>query len=217
MDITGLPKEVLFDLLLKVEPHEIDIVCRSKNSRVRAICSSKLFQEAYKLKYPRKLMTGEISVSKQFHEIYIFTDEKGNKITIERGSGVIQYIPAKQIYPSTYKLSDFIFNQENPIMIHIERDTVSFKYEMKIGREHLYRTANLENENRIIDAFNQEVREFLTYIERTNWYDEKTNYLDIWQTDNKLIKEFYDDIVDALKDVKIEGKTIWEKLNLGFL
>ena len=98
MDITKLPKEVLFDLLLMVEPHEIGTVCRSKNSRVRAICSSKLFQQAYKKKYPRKLMTGKISVSVKM-TYYTFKDEKGNQIII--GDNIIQYIPKKQIYPST--------------------------------------------------------------------------------------------------------------------
>lgn len=142
---------------------------------------------------------------------YIFTDEKGNQIII--GDNIIQYIPKKQIYSSTDKLVDFISNEENPIMIHLEKSDNIGKYEMMIGREHLYYHPNLQNEERIINAFNQEVKEFLTYIERPNWYNEKINYLDKVQTDDKLIKEFYDEIVDALKEVKIQGKTIWEKLN----
>ncbi len=198
MDINSFPKEVLFNLLLKVEPHEIGTVCQSKNSRVRAICSSQLFQAAYKLKYPRKLMTGKINVSVKM-TYYTFTDEKGNQIII--GDNIIQYVPKKQVYPSTDKLIDFI-SKENPIMIHLEKSDNTGEYEMMIGREDLYYNPDLQNEERIINAFNQEVKEFLTYIERPNWYNEKINYLDKFQT-GKLIKEIHDEIVDAVKDVKI--------------
>ncbi len=76
MDITAFPKEVLFNLLLMIEPHEIKTVCQSKNSRVRAICSSDLFQKAYKIKHFKKLMQGKISVSSDFYDGYILRMRK---------------------------------------------------------------------------------------------------------------------------------------------
>ena len=50
-DIHHLPKEALFTLLLQVEPTEIKTVCFSKNKKVREICNSEYFREAYKQKY----------------------------------------------------------------------------------------------------------------------------------------------------------------------
>ena len=54
MDMQNLPKEALFNLLLQIEPKEIKIVCLSRNSKVREICNSEYFQEAYNNKYPKK-------------------------------------------------------------------------------------------------------------------------------------------------------------------
>ncbi len=133
MDITSLPKEVLFNLLLMIEPHEIGTVCQSKNVRVRAICSSQLFQEAYKKKYPRKLMTGNISVSKD-DNIYTFIDEKGNEMKISlanKNIALMEYTPFRQIYPSTYvksssEFANFILDEatlrtKNPLSIYIRK------------------------------------------------------------------------------------------------
>lgn len=52
MDISELPKEALFELLLRVEPREIGFVCRRpKDPKIQVICSSQLFEESYKKKY----------------------------------------------------------------------------------------------------------------------------------------------------------------------
>ena len=51
MDIQKLPIEALFSLLLQVEPHEFKIVSLSRDKKVREICNSKYFQEAYKEKH----------------------------------------------------------------------------------------------------------------------------------------------------------------------
>jgi len=51
-EIESLPKEVLFNLLLQVEPNEIGIVCRgAKNPKIRKICESEHFKNIYSEKY----------------------------------------------------------------------------------------------------------------------------------------------------------------------
>ena len=50
-DFSLLPKEALFQLLLKIEPEEIKQVCFSKNRKVREICNSNYFQSIYKKKW----------------------------------------------------------------------------------------------------------------------------------------------------------------------
>ncbi len=218
MDITALPKEVLFDLLLKVEPHEIDIVCRSKNSRVRAICSSKLFQQAYKKKYPKKLMTGKISMSTS-NNFYIFIDEKENEIVIEHENGEIysiEYTPFKQLYPSTYvksisELSDFFIDEDslrmnNPLIISMQK--YKNNYILRMGREYLYGVRMNDDEKIFLDSYNSEVKEFLDYIERRNWYSPDIKYRS--SASEKSMKEFNSEIIDILKDVKIGNKKVWQ-------
>ena len=220
ININSFPKEVLFNLLLMVEPYEIGTVCQSKNTRVRTICSSQLFQEAYKKKYPRKLMTGNISVSKH-RDNYTFTDGKGNQIFI--GKFRTEYIPARQIYPSTYRkssseLANFILDEqtlkrENPISINIEKEDIgnaNSGYEIYIGRETLYGTRTPEDERRMLASYDQEVREFLTHLERPQWYNDKIKYFANPQVDERLMKEFNDEIIDVLKDVNIGNKKVWQ-------
>ena len=219
MDITKFPKEVLFDLLLMVQPHEIDIVCRSKNSRVRAICSSKLFQQAYKLKYPRKLMTGKISYQ-MTPRLHIFTDENGNRIHILYRDEEIEwlvYIPSMQVYDSTYingssffqdPINEKILSIENPLEIYIKKQQGG-EYEMSIGRSRMYGVHVASDEKTFLESYNSEVREFLEHIGRSKWYSEKLKYK-YTRTDNQLMKEFNDEIVDVLKDVQIEERKVWE-------
>ena len=218
MDITALPKEVLFNLLLIVEPHEIDIVCRSKNSRVRAICSSRMFQQAYKLKYPRKLMIGKISVNKS-GDFYIFTDEKENEIVMEHENGKIdsiEYTPFRQIYPSTYvksisELSDFFIDEDslrmnNPLLVSMRR--YKNNYSLRIGREGLYGVRMNADEKIFLDSYNSEVKEFLDYVERPNWYSPDIKYGSL--ASEKSMKEFNNEIIDILKEVKIGDKRVWQ-------
>ena len=51
MDIHHLPKEALFSLFLQIEPEEFKIVALSGNKKVREICNSEYFTEAYNEKY----------------------------------------------------------------------------------------------------------------------------------------------------------------------
>ena len=53
MDLNNLPKEVLFTLFLHIKRKEFQTICLSKNSKIRQVCDSAYFQEAYKQKYPR--------------------------------------------------------------------------------------------------------------------------------------------------------------------
>ncbi len=216
MDITKLPKEVLFDLLLMVKPDEIDIVCRSKNSRVRAICSSKLFQETYKKKYPKKLMTGKISVSES-NDTYTFKDKNENKIRILSVDGIItwiEYIPNRQMYPSTYvksskctkpHIDERTLRRENPLAIRIKK--YFHGYDFFINREYIYGALTFTDEKNFSNSRGPEVREFLEYIEKPNWYSE--NFKKSGKGDFKSLKEFNDEIVDVLKDVKIGEESVW--------
>ena len=215
MDITSLPKEVLFNLLLMVEPHEIGTVCQSKNVRVRAICSSQLFQEAYKKKYPRKLMTGNISVSKD-DNIYTFTDEKDNEIKISMANkniALMEYTPFKQTYvKSSSEFANFILDEptlrtQNRLSIYIKK--FDGKYNFFINRETIYGVYTVEDDKRFQDSRGLEVQEFLEYIERPNWYSE--NFKKSFGVgDIKAMKEFNDEVIHSLKDLKIGRKSVWQ-------
>jgi hypothetical protein len=215
MNIGALPKEALFDLLLLVEPHEIGVVCRSKNPRVRAICTSKLFQETYARKYPRKLMSGKLKYDYDVETgTHIFVDQVGNQVKIiadprinANTIQVIQYIPFKQIYPSTYTTSekDFVLTEnilrrENPLNIILDVDDKS----LYIGRERPYGAYTQTDYQKYVDSFQPEKKEFLSRIEMPNWYNNE---------DYKSSgKEFYNQIVKDLQDAKISRKPIWEFL-----
>ena len=52
-DIGKLPKEAIFSLLMQVDPEEIGIVCaQTGNSKVKQVCESQYFQDAYFSKHP---------------------------------------------------------------------------------------------------------------------------------------------------------------------
>lgn len=93
-------------------------MCYSKNSRVREICSSGFFQEAYKKRHPKRLMVGKIGeISAKFDPRggktirtgTEFEDSKGNKlkIKVDEKSQIkeITFTPYKQIYPLSYELA----------------------------------------------------------------------------------------------------------------
>jgi hypothetical protein len=216
IDIKTLPKEILFELLLKIEPHEISIVCRSKNSSIRAICSSKLFQETYKKKYPKKLMIGKIKHVYDYQKhTYIFTDETGNKIKILYENDVIEgieYIPFKQVYPSTYIKSekDFVLTEDmlrerNPLIIDFYNNDDG-EYVIEFGRrEPPYGIFTRKDDENFIASFNPEIKEFLLSIEKPNWYDEKYKQRNAFGS-NIVKKEFYNEIVNTLN-------TVWQIIN----
>ena len=49
--ILGMPKEVIFQLLLNMPPDEVRMLCRSQNPKVRDICTSNYFRTEYRKKY----------------------------------------------------------------------------------------------------------------------------------------------------------------------
>jgi len=51
MNVSELPKPVLFNLLLQIEPEEIITVCKSKNPKIREICYLPRFMKEYENKY----------------------------------------------------------------------------------------------------------------------------------------------------------------------
>ena len=204
-DIKLLPKEALFELLLQVEPNEIKIVCQSKNSKVREICSSKLFQEAYKNKYPKNLLQGKIETEKIGNEITL-TDEKGNSIEfgLNRDHNKIismLYTPFKQIYPSTFvkaafgNLDENSLRKYNPIFIYIKFEK---KSEMEIGRENLYGIHSVKDEEDFLNNYNQEIKEFLENIKRENWWNETLGFR-TGKIDKKTMIEFNDQTMKYLK------------------
>lgn len=215
MDIKALPKEALFDLLLLVEPHEIGVVCQSKNHRVRTICTSKLFQETYARKYPRKLMSGKLKYDYDAEMgTHIFVDEVGNQVRIKADPRInaneiqyIKYIPFKQIYPFTYTTSekDFVLTEnilrsENPLSIILDIDDKS----IYIGRERPYGVFTQNDHQKYVASFELEKKEFFDRIEMPNWYGDE----DYKSTG----KNFYNQIVKDLQDAKISRKPIWEYL-----
>jgi hypothetical protein len=208
MDIGSLPKEVLFELLLKVDPHEISVVCHSKNRNVRAICSSKLFQETYKKKH-YKLMGGNILAKYDYeNRKYIFRDEIGNQIKISEERGEItsiEYIPYKQIYTSTtnsylLKETESEIREINPMNITMIKRNDDWYIEF--GRDGF--------------ANGPEIKTFLISIGKLNWWSEDYNYSPVWGS-RAVLKEFYDEIVNILKNVKIDKNTfqqVFKPLNL---
>ena len=63
-DIHELPKEALFTLFLQIEPEEIKTVCFSRNKKVREICNSNYFQQAYGQKYRKVDFSGRKDLTK---------------------------------------------------------------------------------------------------------------------------------------------------------
>jgi hypothetical protein len=119
---------------------------------------------------------------------------------------LIQYIPFKQIYPSTYTTSekDFVLTEnilrrENPLSIILDADDKS----ILIGRERPYGAYTQNDYQKYVDSFQPEKKEFLSRIEMPNWYNE-----DYKSTG----KEFYNQIVKDLQDAKIARKPIWQFL-----
>jgi len=219
MDITLLPKEVLFNLLLQVQPNEIGVVCTSKNSNVRTICKSKLFQDEYKKKFPKKLLTGKIKKDYDYeNRTYIFTDENGNRIKIyldrHGETDVIEYIPYKQQYPSTYirsdngmVLSENILRSENPFIIRIAAENGNLG--LYIGRDRVYGVFTNNDDERYQNSYRNEIKEFLKRLEKPNWWDEKYQFNKSFGTE-EVRKDFYFEVVKALQDVEIDNKPIWQ-------
>lgn len=80
--IQTAPKEILFPIMLQLDPKEIRIICESRNKRVRDVCNSEDFQKAYWEIHRRKLMQREIDVSFKNKEFFLI-DDKLNRLKIK--------------------------------------------------------------------------------------------------------------------------------------
>ena len=210
LDITNLPKEALFNLLLQVEPNEIKIVCLSKNPRVREICNSALFKKAYKEKYPKKLMGDRKFANFGRGFIEIIDEKKLNIIRISYNEDTeeldyIEFIPSRQIYPSTVMPKNVIFSdlqltRYNPMFMIIDEGEDG-KFRMTIGRYNIYGLSAVKDAERFTENYNQEVKEFLQSIEREKWWNPNIQFRENYATD-KAMKEFYNEVMDILRDMR---------------
>lgn len=195
MDISKLPKPALFNLILQVKPEEIKYVCKSNNPRVREICRSKLFQEAYKKKHPKKLMGKIVDVYKDGIKI-IYEDAMGNTIENYNNGEMFIYTPFKQIYPSTYRknFTETELRMNNPITL--------FKYNdenLYVGRDQMHEIFTTEDEEKFLESYNKEVKEFLEYIERESWWNPDIQFGDN-QLSEKIKKEFMTEVEKIIGD-----------------
>jgi len=216
IDINKLPKEALFNLLLQVEPKEIKIVCRSKNPRVREICNSELFKNAYKEKYPKKLIGDKSYVNFKKGFIEIIDEITLNAIIISydvesKELNCIEFAPYRQVYPSTVATKnrslknlnvELIMN--NPIQIIIIEDEDG-KFRMTVGRDNIYGISTIKDDETFRKNYNQEVKEFLQSIEREKWWNSNIQFRENYATD-KAMKEFYDDVINIMKRMNLLEK-----------
>jgi len=175
--IKYLPKEALFNLLLQLEPREMKIVCGSLNRKVREICKGDLFKKAYHDKYD--LLKGKINKEYGENEI-ILTDALGNKIQIfydetDADIQTIEFTPFKQIYPSTFRknYNEYELRKSNPLTMVMSADN-----KLYIGRDFMSEVFTIEDENRFLNNYNKEVKEFLQYINREYWWKPDINFSD---------------------------------------
>ena len=194
--IKYLPKEALFNLLLQLEPREMKIVCGSLNRKVREICKGDLFKKAYHDKYD--LLKGKFIKEYGENEV-ILTDELGNKIQIFYGETdtdiqAIEFTPFKQIYPSTFRknYNEYELRKSNPLTIVMSADN-----KLYIGRDFMSEVLTIEDENRFLNNYNKEVKEFLQYINREYWWKPDINFGDNIICERHR-EEFKKEVIDLL-------------------
>lgn len=162
-----LPAPALYEVLLRIQPAVLNAACRT-NSRAAQICASERFQKDYskKHKFLPSLFKGDLKYIKDIKhnntwadEINVLEDDVGNQLHIYRSGNTVDrffYIPFTQVFPSTLKdfnsIAGSFHRASDPIGITLDK---SKHWTMKIGRRYL-------NPNEMI--------EFLTTLQRTNWY-----------------------------------------------
>ena len=206
-DIKQLPKEALFNLLLLVQPEEIKTVCKSKNPIVRAICDSRYFQDAYRNKYPKKLIQAPLKTTPREGNMgassYLeILDKRDNKLVIYYDDSTgelywIFYIPSRQNYPST-AIKNIDVSKTNPIEISLEKQDDG-NFSMTIGRNNLHGIISAVDEDDFLGNYNQEVKEFLVDIERERWWSPDIQFRKN-QVSQRVMLDFYDDVIQILKE-----------------
>jgi len=216
IDINNLPKEALFQLLLQVEPKEIKIVCHSKNPRVRQICSSGLFQEAYKKKYPKKLLDFFFTNMGRDNIEMIGKNKDIIRVVYNPETQKLKYIefrPHNQIFPSTTIPENrsminlhLEFRNNNPIQIVLFEDDGEMK--MTIGRDDIGEISTKKDEEKFRENYNQEVKEFLQSIERENWWNPNIQYQKN-EVSKQSMNEFYNQVLNLMRESKSDdGKPL---------
>ena len=202
IDVPSLPKEVIFQLLLQLEPHEIKEVCFSKNYKVRKVCNSGIFQEAYKNKH-YGLLKGKIYSKYDLKTGDIFLkDEEGNTLEIkfdpnDKKMTDIKYTPFKQKYYHTI-YRNFDLRSFGPLLIS---SSLSDAFGLSLF---------LDRENYVDDEYfnyqvHNEQREFLEYINREKWAKkEKTGYF--MTSEGK--KDFMEEVVEIFKKIPVGDKNL---------
>jgi hypothetical protein len=180
LDVNKFPKEVLFNLLLQVEPNEIKIVCYSKNPNVRKICNSEIFKKAYKEKYPRKLMNGPFDVATNPMDKYSFEIMKIENVK----APIILNIMAKKLGEINYiSFNDY---SKNYSIILYRKDG---KNNMVLKPYFKYTPKN----------YNQEIKEYLQNIEREKWWSfDIKNEESVFSEEATM--EFYNEVLDLMKE-----------------
>ena len=111
----------------------------------------------------------------------------------------IEFIPYKQIYPSTVIADAFRFNtmtlrHNNPMQIVLYKDDDG-KFVMEIGRENMYGITTKDEDAQFRNNYNQEVKEFLQSIERETWYSPNIQFRNN-QVSEKTMMEFLNQVND---------------------
>ena len=209
--IHTLPKEVLINLLMFLEPSEIRLICQSDNPKIREICASPVFRQAYAQKYPKKLLRGRVDVTGQGKSSFEITGRHDDTIYVRRKSDgeirSIKFTPRRQIFPSTFvpEVAQFDTNAlrfNNPMQIILYKDDDG-KFKMEIGRENIYGVNTKEEDETFRRTYNQEVKEFLQSIERENWWSPTIQFRSNEASELAMI-EFYNQVNDLTIEMGLE-------------
>lgn len=156
MDLDLLPKEVLIEILLLLDPEQLRVVCNTKSLKIREICSSNILKESVKKRYPKQIMIGKITYYQDYEKDTLnFKDTVGNRIIIKRdGSEIIRitYIPVKQINTM----------DSNSVVLQRHR-----------GNPKIF----IGSKNGVLDK--KDADQFLKLLEKEGWEDPKIFYEDI--------------------------------------
>jgi hypothetical protein len=104
-ELENLPKEVLYDVLLRLPYERLNSVCRA-NKKIAKICIEKRFQEEYKAKHPehKTMLIGPLGPKKELFgsdDVHVHYDSINNRIVVfTRNDQLsrISYTPSIQNY-----------------------------------------------------------------------------------------------------------------------
>ena len=163
-----------------------------------------------------RLMVGNITYSKEIdedneREKFEFKDKKGNIIKLyieEHEITCIEYIPFKQLYPSTYTQNKRKLNKNKfQIRIHF-----IFPH---IGKIYFGRESNIDkcrkNNEKYLASYNPEIKEFLSLKGREHWWSPDIT-ADNSEGSELAFKEFEKEMYKFLTTRKVTGK-VWDLIS----